>query len=241
MRKLLWMFGVSVWLTGCYTAASAPVDAPADAPPPIPVRRVCTDASQCLPGEGCRLFPYSGPDRVCALPCEESNSRCPNGQLCYGFAEAACYPGADPAHAATPCVGFLDCPAGYGCSVVGDATLPGSVCRPADCDTNADCERGFACGRGHTCNPVCHPLDTWTCPEGSLCMGGRCRELDAVRDCDVWVMGTPIPDNCPLGTICLGSDDTEFRCETPIEFFNRSSCRADQAQIDSDCVDRRTR
>ena len=163
-------------LTGCYTSSGLVVDASIDGPPSPAVRRVCVDETECMPGEGCRLFPNTGTDRVCALPCTEWDSLCENGQRCFGIRNAACYPGVDPANVPTQCRSMLDCPAGFGCSSAGEA--PG-VCDDTYCNANDDCESGFACATDmHTCTPICHPLDSWTCPEGTLCMGGRCREHD---------------------------------------------------------------
>ena len=228
---------------GCYTATPLSPDAVSDAPPPVAVRRVCAEESECLPGEICRLFPNSGPDRLCALPCTATliNSLCDNGQICFGASDSACYPGVDPSRAPAECTEFFDCPAGFGCSTLGPRPGPGGFCSPATCRVNADCERGFACGTRNTCVPICHPLDPWTCPTDTVCFLGGCHTLDDARDCSQAGPDTPIvPDNCPLGTYC-GGNDNMWECFTPEQLLERSPCRSDQAGSIYGCVDRRTR
>jgi hypothetical protein len=241
MNRLLILLG-SLLISGCFATTSSPDANRSDAL--RPERRICSDLRDCMPGELCQRF-GSSVVRVCTSPCDAlSGAACPTGEACLlvnpATGAGACFPGADPRNPQANCEGTTDCQAGERCRTVGPGA--GGDCIAADCATHSDCTPGFACV-AQVCTPVCDARDDWQCPDGTVCYFGRCHTLDDARDCESTgeATSTVVPDNCPLGQVCDGTDET-WECVAPEEMTLRHGACGEQALLSwVGCFARRTR
>lgn len=86
------------------------------------------------------------------------------------------------------------------------------MCAPL-CADDTECPRGSGCVRGG-CLPVCNARDLESCPEGLTCdYLGQCQLDEVLADCSRFDRDN-VPNNCPIGTACIGVDE-DFECVAP--------------------------
>lgn len=203
--------------SSCYAAQ------PARRPEPIVP---CASDADCMPGQAC-MQTLGLREPLCLTRCVPNESqRCASGALCepvtfglrgevvaFDLESGFCVPGAglpetaDPqAQCRTPAV----CRSGESCWYPIQLERDG-MCAPL-CGDDTECPSGSGCVRGG-CLPICDHFDPRSCPAGMICRLGMCETEANVADCGRLQEGN-VPNNCPLGTACEGSDE-EYRCVAP--------------------------
>jgi len=197
---------------GCYGARPG-----LEAPSVVP----CETDAECRSGQSC-LRTANWSFSICWDRCAADDNRCDNGALCaaprvgaefiplcqYGAGLPGTWPVADP------CTNWSDCPFGETCrrDVFGN---PPGTCEPV-CGTDEDCARGEGCQLGY-CHPICDFSAPDSCPGGYGCTyTGECKPEEELADCPPrntdGVTPPNVPNNCPVGTLCIGSDEM-FGCD----------------------------
>jgi hypothetical protein len=176
--------------------------------------RVCQSDANCFEGQFCD--PCAKICRAQGQPCEpcQEDLACGDADdLCLDLRQGGRVCGQG-------CGADTDCPRGFLCEAVGDATqcvpASGNCQRPAQCGEDQDCPAGSRCGPLLTCVPGC---TEGTCPNGEVCDAGSCKP--------------PCADDaqCPAGAAC----DASGLCKVPGGCLTSRDCAeagtyCDQAQ-----------
>ena len=200
---------LGVLLPGCYGSA------PQRGPSPVVS---CTTDAECMRGQLCAQVRGLN-EPVCLTRCNTRVSqRCTNGALCMTeFAATVrdfCMPGAglpQTFEVAERCSTPGPCVFGESCWFPVRAEVDG-MCAPL-CADDTECPRGSGCVRGG-CLQICDSHDLESCPEGLTCdYLGQCQPDEVLADCSRFDRDN-VPNNCPIGTACVGVDE-DFECVSP--------------------------
>jgi hypothetical protein len=227
---------IGVLLPGCY-GVSEPI--------PMGPRIVrCASDADC-PGDEVCLDTVRWPYAICYERCDPRvSSRCANGALCDFVRvgaefEILCQPGAglpDTFPVTEPCISPGECPFGETCWVNPLEPAVRAMCQPI-CGIDSDCEPGEGCYAGR-CLQICDIRVPDSCPEGYGCnYTGECKREEELADCPPTNVDgiTPpnVPNNCPIGTICLGGDE-RFECDSRSDQNQLMNCPPDQQRFITD-------
>jgi hypothetical protein len=220
VKDLLPALAIILSCVGCYGSA------PQRGPSPVVS---CSSDVDCMTGQVCAQV-WGLREPVCLTRCNTRISqRCTNGALCMTELSATrrefCMPGAglpQTFEAEERCRTPAPCVFGESCWFPVRAEVDG-MCAPL-CADDTECPVGSGCVAGG-CRAVCDSRDFESCPDGLICGPyGECQPPEQLADCG-WLQPANVPNNCPLGTVCVGSDQ-EYECAS--RGLNQSSCGEDE-------------